>query len=186
MPQWILSLKHIIRPYDLSKNRNYIIHAVFPHADQLPSFKKLNVPVTVQPTIMGTMGEEALLDPWQKDTNQPVGWYFKNGIICGGSSDFPVVDCNPFIGMNKAITRIALDGKVHGAENGVTPAQTLIMWIMASAYISHDENKIGSIETGKMADLVLIDTPILEKTAEEIEKAKVLLTMVNGKTVFQL
>lgn len=171
--------------YDTTENRNYIIHAVFPHDDQLPLFKKLNVPVTVQPTIMGVMGEESCLREEEADNNQPAGWYFKNGIICGGSSDFSVVDCNPFLGMSKAITRKCLDGKVHGKEHCVTPAQALIMWTMASAYISHDEEKLGSIIPGKIADLVVIDTPILESTAEQIEKTKVLLTMVNGKIVYK-
>lgn len=86
--------------------------------------------------------------------------------------------------MSKAITRICLDGKVHGPEHCVTPAQALIMWTMASAYISHDENKIGSIEEGKLADLVLIDTPLLESSVEEIEKTKVLMTMLGGKIVY--
>lgn len=170
---------------DTSENRNYIIHAVFPHQDQLEAFKEMNVPVTVQPTIMGVMGEEACLTEELADNNQPAGWYFKNRIICGGSSDFPVVDCNPFLGMSKAITRVCLDGKVHGKEHCVTPSQALIMWTMASAYISHDEEKLGSITPGKIADLVVIDTPLLESTAEQIENPKVLKTFLDGKIVYQ-
>lgn len=170
---------------DNSKNRNYLIHAVYPHEDMLPKFKAMNVPVTLQPTIMGTMGEEALLDDWQKETNQPTGWYFKNGIICGGSTDFPVVDCNPFIGMSKAVTRIHLDGQVHGAEHRISAKQALIMWTMNSAYFSNDEDKLGSIEVGKLADLVVIDTPILEVEPEEILKTKVLETYLGGKKVYE-
>lgn len=170
---------------DNSKNRNYLIHAVYPHEDMLPKFKAMNVPVTLQPTIMGTMGEEALLDDWQKETNKPVGWYFKNGIICGGSTDFPVVDCNPFIGMSKAVTRIHLDGQVHGAEHRISAKQALIMWTMNSAYFSNDEDKLGSIEVGKLADLVVIDTPILEVEPEEILKTKVLETYLGGKKVYE-
>lgn len=170
---------------DNSKNRNYLIHAVYPHEDMLPKFKAMNVPVTLQPTIMGTMGEEALLDDWQKETNQPVGWYFKNGIICGGSTDFPVVDCNPFIGMSKAVTRIHLDGQVHGAEHRISAKQALIMWTMNSTYFSNDEDKLGSIEVGKLADLVVIDTPILEVEPEEILKTKVLETYLGGKKVYE-
>lgn len=170
---------------DISENRNYIIHAVFPHEDQLPIFKGLNIPVTLQPTIFGVMGEEACLRDDEAANNQPCGWYFKNGIVCGGGSDSPVVDCNPFIGMEKAISRVSLDGQVHGPENSVTAAQALIMWTMNSAYIAHSEDKLGSIESGKLADLIVIDTPILEKTAEEIGKTKVLMTILNGKTVYQ-
>ncbi len=169
---------------DNLKNRNYLIHAVFPHDDMLPKFKAMNVPVTLQPTIMGTMGEESLLDAEKKELNQPAGWYFKNGIICGGSTDFPVVDCNPFIGMSKAVTRIHLDGKVHGPEHRITPNQALIMWTMNSAYFSNDEDKLGSVEVGKLADLVVIDTPILEATPDEIMGTKVLETYIGGKKVY--
>ena len=169
---------------DNLKNRNYLIHAVFPREDMLPKFKKMNVPVTLQPTIQGTMGEEVILSEEDKDINQPCGWYFENGIICGGSSDFPVVDCNPFIGMSKAVSRISADGLVHGPQNRVTPAQALIMWTMNSAYFSFDEDKLGSIEVGKLADLVVIDTPILEVGPEEIMKTKVKRTYLAGKLVY--
>ena len=167
------------------KFRNYLIHAVNPHEDMLPKFKAMNVPVTLQPTIMGTMGEEALLDEEYIELNQPTGFFFQNGIICGGSSDFPVVDCNPFIGMSKAITRIHLDGKVHGEKWKISAKQALIMWTMNSAYFSNDEDKLGSIEVGKFADLAVIDTPLLEATPDEIMNTKVLETYVGGKKVYQ-
>lgn len=170
---------------DISQNRNYIIHAVFPREDMLPVMKKLEVAVTVQPTIMGLMGEEAVLDDVDAALNQPAGLYFKEGIICGGGTDCPVVSCNPFLGMSKAINRLALDGKVHGPENCVTPAQALLMWTMNSAYISHDEEKLGSITVGKLADVVVIDTPILEVNTEEIEQTKVLQTYLGGKLVYE-
>ena len=181
----LTAFKAASQKYNISQNRNYIIHAVFPHEDMLPVFKELNVPVTLQPTIFGLMGEEACLREDEAANNQPCGWYFKNGIVCGGGSDSPVVDCNPFIGMSKAISRISLDGKIHGKENCVTANQALIMWTMNSAYICHSENKIGSIQKGKLADLVVIDTPILEKSAEEIENTKVLMTILGGKTVYK-
>ena len=180
------SYKKASEKTDISENRNYLIHAVFPHDDQLPIFKDINVPVTIQPAIYGLMGEETCLREDEANNNQPAGWFFKNGIICGGGSDCPVVDCKPFIGMEKAINRIALDGKVHGPENRISPAQALLMWTMNSAYIAHCEDKLGSIEVGKLADLVVIDRPILEKSAEEIGKTKVLLTILNGKKVYQV
>lgn len=170
--------------HDISQNRNYIIHAVFPREDMLPKFKKLDVAVTLQPTIMGCMGEETVLDEIDGEVNQPAGWYFKNGIICGGSTDCPVVDCNPFLGMSKAISRVCMDGKVHGPQNCVTSQQALIMWTMNSAYLCSAEQTIGSIAVGKYADLVVIDTPILEVDAETIAKTSVEQTFLGGKLVY--
>lgn len=170
---------------DNKQNRNYIIHAVYPREDMIPRFKAMNVSVTLQPTIMGTMGEEAILRPEDAAVNQPAGWYFKEGITCGGSSDFPVVDCNPFKGMCHAICRRGLDGNVHGEEYCLNTKQALIMWTMNSAYFTFDEDKLGSIEVGKLADLLVIDRPILELSPEEIETTKVLKTYLGGKVVYE-
>lgn len=170
---------------DNIKNRNYLIHAVFPKDDMIPRMKKMNTPVTLQPTIMGTMGEEAILFDEYKDLNQPCGLYFDNGIICGGSSDFPVVDCNPFIGMSKAISRVGLDGEVHGKEYCINAKQALLMWTMNSAYITGEEEKLGSIEVGKIADLIIVDTKILDASPDEIMNAKVLKTYLGGKMVYE-
>ncbi len=169
---------------DNSVYRNYIIHAVFPRDDMLPRLRENKVSVTLQPAIMGTMGEEAVLDETDKERNQPAGWYFDHGIVCGGSSDFPVVDCNPFLGMGKAMNRVCLDGKVHGAQYRISAKQALIMWTMNSAYLSFDEKELGSIEPGKTADLVVIDTPILEVSPEEVMKTKVLKTFLGGRLVY--
>lgn len=170
---------------DNLKNRNYLIHAVFPREDMIPRMQKMNVPVTLQPTITGIMGEEAILDDDYKEINQPCGMYFDNHIICGGSSDFPVVDCNPFLGMSKAITRICLDGNVYGPQYRINAKQALIMWTMNSAYFSFDEDKLGSIEVGKLADLAVIDTPLLKASPEEIMNTKVLKTYLAGRMVYE-
>ncbi len=170
---------------DNKKNRNYIIHALFPHEDMMSRMRELNVSVALQPTIYGDMGEEAFLDDEYKEINQPCGMFFDNGIICSGGSDFPVVDCNPFIGMATAIDRVCLDGNVYGEQYRINAKQALIMWTMNSAYISSDEEKLGSIEVGKLADLVLIDTPLLESSADKIRSTKVLKTFLGGKLVYK-
>ena len=164
--------------------RNYLIHAIFPHEDMIPRMKAGNVSVTLQPSIFGCLGEEAILADDLADLNAPAGYYFDNGIVCGGSSDYPVVDCNPFIGMSKAMTRVCLDGKVHGGQYRIDARQALLMWTMNSAYIANQEDKIGSVEVGKYADLIIIDTPTLEATAEEVMDTKVLATYLAGEEVF--
>lgn len=170
---------------DNRKNRNYIIHALYPREDMIPRMQKMNVSVTVQPTILGTMGEEAIMYEEDKELNQPSGLYFDEHIICGGGSDCPVVDCNPFIGMGKAMNRVCLDGNVYGEQYCINAKQALIMWTMNAAYLTFDEEKLGSIEEGKLADLVVIDTPVLEVSAETVMKTKVLKTFLNGTLVYE-
>lgn len=170
---------------DNRQNRNYIIHCVFPQPDAVEKMEKYNVAATLQPAIYGLMGEEAVLDDDYKELNQPCGLFFDHHLVCGGSSDFPVVDCNPFIGMSKAVSRIALDGNVYGVQYKVNAKQALIMWTKNSAYFSFDDDKLGSIEVGNLADLVVIDTPILDATPDEIMNTKVLKTYLGGKLVYE-
>ena len=59
------------------------------------------------------------------------------------------------------------------------------MWTMNAAYLTFDEEKLGSIEEGKLADLVVIDTPVLEVSAETVMKTKVLKTFLNGTLVYE-
>lgn len=175
--------------YEASKNncfdaRNYLIHANFPEEDQLQQIKDLNVGIVTQPTIGHLLGEQAILSNKYANLYVPCKLFFDNGIICAGSSDFPVVPCNPFLGMYSAITRIASDGKVWGDAYKINPRQALIMWTMNSAFFSHKDNIIGSIKVGKRADLVLIDTEILDCDVEAIKDTNVLMTILNGEIIY--
>ena len=146
--------------------------------------QEMKVGVTVQPTIFSQMGEETLLDARKKVLNTPCKKYLDAGIILGGSTDFPVVTCNPFVGMYAAVTRNTSLSGVVGPDEKITPAQALIMWTKSSAYFSHDENKMGSVEAGNFADMVIVDTDILECAPEAIKDTKVLMTMLGGKVVY--
>jgi predicted amidohydrolase YtcJ len=169
----------------IQENRNYLIHIPFPHEDQVPLLKKLNVSVTLQPAITHLMGETNILSKDQATIMSPSGFFFKRGIICGGSTDHPVVPCTPFIGMYAAVTRLASDGKLWGPEYAVSAKEALIMWTKNSAYFSHEENVKGSIDLGYYGDLTLLDRDILSCPAEEIKDTKVLLTVLGGKVVYE-
>ncbi|MDR1588685.1 MAG: amidohydrolase [Oscillospiraceae bacterium] len=168
----------------IAQNRPYLIHVPFPHDDQIERMKRLNVSVTLQPTILHLMGEGGLLYDDQARDYMPSKYFIDNGIVLGGSSDHPVVPCNPFFGMYAAMTRVDTDGVVWGAEHRISARQALIMWTKSSAYFSGEEDKLGSIEPGCYGDMVLIDRDILECTAEEVRDVSVLKTIVGGKVVY--
>lgn len=165
--------------------RHYIIHMATTQPDQLDRLLELDVPITVQPTIHLQMGEQALIGERLCKSYQLCGTPYRRGVIVGGSTDCPVVTCNPFEGMYAAITRLGADGKVYLPEEAVDIRQALIMWTKNSAYFRHDEDKMGSIEVGNFADFVLIDTPLLEATPEEIRNTHVLKTYVGGRLVYK-
>lgn len=165
--------------------RHYIIHMATTQPDQLDRLLELDVPITVQPTIHLQMGEQALIGERLCRSYQLCGTPYSRGVIVGGSTDCPVVTCNPFEGMYAAMTRLGADGKVYLPEEAVNARQALIMWTKNSAYFRHDEDKMGSIEVGNFADFVLIDTPLLEAAPEEIRNTHVLKTYVGGRLVYK-
>jgi hypothetical protein len=58
-------------------------------------------------------------------------------------------------------------------------------YTFGSAYAAHRENELGTLETGKLADIVVLDRNLFEIPAEDILKTKVLLTVMDGKVVYQ-
>ncbi len=165
------------------KERNYSYP--FVHPDQFPLLKKFNIPVTSQPAIGLLMGEQNLIGKELAGRYLLGRTYFENGIVFGGSSDFPVVPCNPILGMYAAVTRFGADGHIWNEKEALTPAQVLIMWTKNSVYFSNEEDVMGSIEVGNFADYVLLDTPLLEVEPELIKNARVVRTIVGGKTVYE-
>ncbi|MBP1737557.1 MAG: hypothetical protein H6Q60_1438 [Oscillospiraceae bacterium] len=165
--------------------RHYIIHMAVTQPDQVERLKKLNVPITVQPTINLQMGEQALIGERLASRYMLIKTPLLAGVIVGGSTDFPVVTCNPFEGMYGAISRESACGCKHLPEEALTAAQALILWTKNSAYFSHDDDKAGSIEVGHLADYVIIDTPLLDAEPEEIRKTRVLKTIVGGTVVYE-
>ena len=87
--------------------------------------------------------------------------------------------------MYYAVTRLDITtGEILGEECRVTPRQALIMWTKNSAYLSHDDDKMGSVEVGNFADLLLINHEFLTDDPEDIKNVKVERTILGGKTVY--
>jgi predicted amidohydrolase YtcJ len=125
---------------------------------------------------------------------QPLHTIFELGANAGGGSDhmqkigsFRSINFyNPFLGMQTAITRRAknFDRPLH-PEEALTREQAVRFYTINNAKILRCEEKLGSLETGKLADLIIIDTDLLTCVDEEISKTQVLQTFVNGKSVFK-
>ncbi len=183
-----IAIAAFIEAYKVNNNdaRHYIIHHAVMQPDQIPLLEAYNIPITVQPTINSLMGEQSIIGDEMAGRYMQYKTFMDGGVLVGGSSDCPVVDCNPFLGIHSAITRLSVaDGVVWSPEQVLTPAQALIMWTKSSAYFSHDDDKMGSIEVGNLADYVLIDTPILTATPEEILNTTVAKTILSGRIVYE-
>jgi hypothetical protein len=95
---------------------------------------------------------------------------------------------DPVMGIYAATTRRTLDGKNPSGwmpEQRITVAQAVHAYTMGSAFAEHQETIKGSIEPGKLADLVVLSDDIFTIPPEAIEKTKVDLTIFDGKVIYQ-
>jgi predicted amidohydrolase YtcJ len=107
------------------------------------------------------------------------------GIIAGGNSDCPVTYYSPFVQMYAAVTRKSSSGQVVGPEEAIDAKEAVRVYTWNGAYLSKEEDKLGSIETGKLADVIVLDRDILEIDPEDLLDVQVLKTIVDGKLVYE-
>ena len=87
--------------------------------------------------------------------------------------------------MGVAIHRTTERGTVLFAEESLTREQAIRLYTINNAFIAHEEKTKGSLEVGKLGDLILIDRDVLSCPAKEVAGTKVLLTVVGGKVVLE-
>ncbi|MEX2263938.1 MAG: amidohydrolase [Bryobacteraceae bacterium] len=171
-----------------------ITHVNFPDQRAIARARKLNVVFDSQPAWHHFDGQ-AIKDAFGPSRMRhflPFRSLFDAGVVVAGGSDhmirFHPRDAinayHPFFGMWMAITRKTSDGGVLQPEQAVTREEALRMWTLNSAWLSFDERSKGSIEPGKLADLVVITKDYLTCPVDEIKDIEADLTMVDGKPVF--
>jgi predicted amidohydrolase YtcJ len=107
------------------------------------------------------------------------------GIIAGGNNDCPITYYSPFTQMYAAVTRKTDSGQIVGSEEAISVMDIIRVYTYNGAYLSKDEDRLGSIEPGKLADMIVIDRDITSLPPEELLKTQVLTTIVDGEVVFQ-
>jgi len=110
------------------------------------------------------------------------------GALLAFGSDWTVAPLNPLEGLKAAVTRQTLDGKhPHGwnPEQKLTLDEAIRAFTVGSAYAEFAENAKGTIAPGKLADLVMLDRDLYQVPPAEMDKARVLLTIVDGRPVWE-
>jgi hypothetical protein len=176
--------------------RPCISHSNFMSREAVEKLPRLGVAVDIQPawlfldtrTLAKHFGYERLR------YFQPLRSIFEAGGIAGGGSDHmqkigslrSVNPYNPFLGMWVTLTRKAkwYEGSLH-PEQTLSREQAIRFYTSNNAYILRLEDKIGSLEEGKLADFIVLDRDILTCPVDEIRETSVLSTYLNGRLVYQ-
>jgi predicted amidohydrolase YtcJ len=183
------------KEHSIRDRRFTVTHGNFPNEQAIARSKKLGVVFDCQPAWHHFDGP-ALKDvfgPARMAHFLPFRSLLDAGIVVAGGSDHmirydsrkAINPYNPFFGMWMAITRKTADGAALHPEQGVTRMEALRMWTLNGAYLSFEEKIKGSIEPGKLADMVVISKDFLSCPVDEIKDIEALTTIVDGKVVFE-
>lgn len=173
-----------------ANRRLRIEHAQHLHPEDYARFAKLGVVASMQPYHAIDDGRfvESVIGP--KRIRSSYAWksLLDAGATLAFGSDWPVAPLDPVMGIYAATTRRTLDGKNPGGwipEQRITVAQAVHAYTMGSAFAEHQEAAKGSIEPGKLADLVVLSDDIFTIPLEGIEKTRVDLTIFDGKVIHE-
>jgi predicted amidohydrolase YtcJ len=181
------------REKPIRDRRFTLTHANFPDARAIERARRLGVVIDMQPAWLHLDGPALakVLGPARMKDFHPYKTLFEAGVVVAGGSDHMIKfdsrkainPYNPFFGMWMAITRRAVDGTVLNPEQRITREQALRMWTLNAAYLSFDEKRKGSIEPGKLADLVVLSSDILTCPEDQIKDIEAEAAMVGGRWV---
>ena len=122
--------------------------------------------------------------------NYILGSVHRSGGRLVGGSDWFVTSLNPLDAISVGVRRMdpeLADGEasVYNASECVDLDTMIAAYTINGAYANHREDLSGSIEVGKLADLIVLDRNLFEIPSEEIAKAKVQLTLLEGEQVYR-
>jgi predicted amidohydrolase YtcJ len=162
-------------------------------AEDIPRFGQLGVIASVQP--LHLYPDEDTLDIWARNAGPERAsraWSFHSIEANGGrlafGSDWPVVTLNPWKGMQTGITRKTSEGKPEGgfvAKEAVSLEDAIKAYTAGAAFAGRREAQEGSLEAGKLADLIMVNQDLFTIPASQIDKTEVFLTMIGGKIVYE-
>lgn len=162
-----------------------IEHGFIPREEHFARIKSLGLVVTVQNHLY--LAGPSLVRYWglkRAAWVTPVRSYLDHGVTTAAGTDASVVPYAPLRTFYHFVTRDTISGGVLGADQKITRQEALRLSTMNNAYLTFEEKIKGSIETGKLADFVVLAEDLLNIPETRIEELKVLMTVVGGKTVF--
>lgn len=173
-------------------NRHHISHIQMWDPADIPRFAELDVVANFQPVwayaddyvtelTIPFIGEERAR--WM----YPIKTVLDTGATIAFGSDWSVSTANPFPQMETAITRKDADDDTDTSfipEERIDLETAIVAFTINAAFVNKQENETGSIEVGKLADLIVLDKNLFETEQDDISETKVLLTLFGGEPVY--
>src|SRR5262245_43975950 len=179
-------------------HRHHIAHIQVIHPDDVPRFRALGVVANAQPLWAVHEGQMdhltiPFLGPERSTWQYPFGSLVRSGAVVAMGSDWSVSSANPLWEMHVAVNRTSPPGYEYGEGGDAEPflpeerldlPSAIAGFTINAAYVNHLDDETGSIESGKRADLVVLDRNPFEHPTDHIADARVVRTLVDGERVF--
>ena len=166
--------------------RHRIEHAGCLYPDLLRRTADMNILASVQPAFLGELGQGFIeaFGPERANQLYPFKSMLRAGMTLGGSSDCPVANPDPRVGLRDAVLRRTPSGQALGPDEALTMDEAIRLYTRSAAYLSFDEAFNGTIETGKRADFTVMAADPREVAPEEVPEIPFVMTVVDGEIVW--
>ena len=187
----ILTIYEQVERENGKRDRRFRIeHAQHLRPQDIPRFARDGVIASMQPyhAIDDGRWAEKRIGKERAKTTYAFRSLLDSGATLAFGTDWTVAPLNPLLTVYAAVTRRTIDGKNSKGwvpEEKISVEETVRAYTAGSAYAEFQENVKGTITPGKLADLVLLSRDIFKIDPKEIENVKVVLTMVDGRVVYE-
>ena len=175
---------HAERP--ITGRRWSLEHGFIPRDDHFPRLRNLEMVISAQNHLY--LAGPSLVKYWgpkRAAWTTPVRAYLDERLPVAAGTDSAVVPYPPLWTIYHFVTRDTINGGVFGEDQRITREEALRASTIGNAYLTFEEEIKGSIEPGKLADLVVLSDDIMTCPPERIEQMTVLMTMVGGTVVYE-
>jgi predicted amidohydrolase YtcJ len=181
------ALDKVLHDYPRNDHRHYLCHfTVLPPAHTMELMAKDKIHIAQQPNFTYNLEGryvETLEGERLATNNAIVTPVKKYGLFMAfGSDNLPI---GPMVGLYAAVTRKGESGKVYGAGEAVSIKEAITMYTRNGAFLTREENIKGTLEAGKLADMIVLPEDLLNVSPEKILNMKVDMTIVGGKVLYE-
>ncbi len=179
-------MERVLKESPRDNHRHYLTHFTVPPPEATLNQMVANkILIVQQPNFTYTLEGRYFdnLEGYRMEHNNPLKTPMSKGIFMAFSAD--VLPIGPLVGLYAAVTRKGMSGRVWAADEAISMPEAIRAYTANSAFINFDEKVKGTLEVGKLADMIVLNEDLLTINPSRIMGVKVDTTIVGGKVVYE-